>query len=105
MYTRFANPHALDSRTEVVSRKTLTADDIESTLEAVNDDVLLTELNRLVKRSLGDLDVSEGADEKARKKRRKLDKEWKDSAQLLEVDGPGLPSSVRKSIRLVSRHA
>lgn len=72
MFTRFANPHALDSKTKTVSRGALTADDTEPTLEAVHDSVLLAELDRLVKRSLGDLDVSEGKEEKAMKKRRKV---------------------------------
>lgn len=97
MFTRFANPHALDSKIEIVSRDALTSDDAESTIEAVPDDALLTELDRLVKRSLGDLDISEGADENSRKKRRKIDKEKKDHAESSEVDGSGFPASIRKS--------
>lgn len=97
MFTRFANPHALDSKTKVVSRGALIADDTECTLDATHDDALLTELDRLVKRSLGDLGVSEGAEEKARKKRRKVEKDRKDLVNSEKVDNPESPACIRMS--------
>ncbi|KAH9838314.1 uncharacterized protein C8Q71DRAFT_856279 [Rhodofomes roseus] len=75
MFARFANPHALDAKIEIVSRNTITEDDTESTGEALRDDGLLSELDRLVKRSLGELDVPGSVEEKSRKKRRKIEKD------------------------------
>ena len=96
MFTRFANPHALDSKIEVVSRKALILDDTGSTAGAAHDDALLTELNLLLKRSLGDVDIPESVDEKARKKRRKIEREHRSSIKPQDVDGPNSPVSMRK---------
>ncbi|KZT73048.1 hypothetical protein DAEQUDRAFT_504228 [Daedalea quercina L-15889] len=98
MFTRFANPHALDAKTEIVSRNALSVDDVQSSHDAAHDGGLLMELDRLVKRSLGDLNSSESVDEKARKKRRKTEKEHLDESQVKNTE---LSASI--PFRLVSR--
>jgi hypothetical protein len=92
MFTRFANPHRLESAVQTVSRKEINNEDDETNVDLDVDSETVIKLENLLKRTLGDppLDADAGGERKKRRKTSEQNGENLDTAE--EPPAVGEPS-------------